>query len=330
MTYNTERYDRQVRVARVGREGQEKLAQAHVLIVGAGGLGTNVAEQLTRAGVGHISLVDDDKVELSNLQRQSLFQRADVGRLKVEAAGNALKAINPELELDLYPEKFEAELFEGFSEVDLVLDCTDNFLARQAINDFCLYYGLPFVFASAAGTNGQVMAMNPGGNEPCLSCVFPDLLDLEKDCETLGVITPLLPLMASLEVSLAFQMLINPEKVDWERLHIVDGWNLTIDRFKIKKRDNCEACQLEQKSKEVKFDKSCGGVYQAIFSSFDNEKWLAYCEAQGWTFKKNPIASRVKIDADHSLTAFSTGRLLFYSFDEEEARSLLEGVIPHV
>ncbi|GBG96721.1 HesA/MoeB/ThiF family protein [Lactococcus termiticola] len=330
MTYNNERFDRQVRVGRIGQDGQEKLSSSHVLIIGAGGLGSNVAEQLTRAGIGRISLFDDDRIELSNLQRQSLYKNSDLDRLKVEASKEALLAINPDLTIDVYSEKFEAEHFENFSEVDLVLDCTDNFLARQAINDFCLYYHLPFVFASAAGTNGQVMAIKPGQNSPCLSCVFPDLLELEKDCETLGVITPLLPLIASLEVSLAFQILIEPEKVDWESLHIVDAWRLSIDKFKVKKRDNCEACQVQSQNNKVKFDKSCGGVYQAIFSSFDNDKWLAYCESQDWPLKRNPIASRISIDEERSITAFRTGRLLFYQFEENDAKALLEGVIANV
>ena len=322
MKIDKNRYDRQIRVPQLGLVGQEKLATTRVLIVGCGALGTYAAEQLVRTGVGELILIDPDTVELSNLQRQTLFTTTDAeaGRAKVDAAKEALLAINPEVQITARQESFDQVLFDNFEALDLVLDCTDNFLARELINDFCLYHDLPFIFASAAGTSGQVMALNPRSG-PCLSCIFPDLVELERNCETVGVITPLIPLVSSLEISLALKILTSPESMDWQTMHLVEAWPLNFVKFKVNKRQTCSCCQhnFSEKSQEKQqIERSCGGVYQSVLNHFDFVKFEQFATAKDWNIRSNPLAVLVKFDT-YEITIFRKGRILFYHFEEEKA-----------
>jgi adenylyltransferase/sulfurtransferase len=329
MKIDKNRYDRQIRVPQMGLVGQEKLARARVLLVGCGALGTYAAEQLTRAGVGELILLDPDVVELSNLQRQSLFTTEDAEQRqpKVFAAQKALLKINPDVHIDARQDSFDQALFDDFGVLDLVLDCTDNFLARELINDFCLHHDLPFVFASAAGTSGQVMAMNPRTG-PCLSCVFPDLVDLERNCETIGVITPLIPMISGMEVSLALQILTAKDKVDFESMNIVESWPLATMKFTVKKRPSCSCCQhdfTDSAVENIHVERSCGGVYQSSLKGFDAAKFEQFAAKKSWTFRANPLAVQAKFDA-HEITIFRKGRILFYHFEEPLAQAIFEEI----
>ena len=326
MVLNKNRYDRQIRVPQIGLMGQEKLAHSRILIVGCGALGTYAAEQLARTGVNHLLLIDPDKVEESNLQRQTLFTQKDIGLAKVEAAQRRLKEINPELHLQKRQENFDSALFEDLGPLDLVLDCTDNFLVRQLINRFCFYHKLPFVFASAAGTSGQVMALLPHTG-PCLSCAFPNLTQLESNCETIGVITPLIPIISGIQISLALQILLQLDQVDWERMQIIEAWPTSISQFKVKKRANCEVCHpshLENAHFKAEFSRSCGGVFQGTLSELPPD-FINYCQRHQWQWQRNPLAVRVKFSS-HEITAFHNGRLLFYHFDEPYAQQIFEEI----
>lgn len=322
--HTKERFDRQIRVGKVGLGGQEKLADSTVLIVGCGALGTYTAEQLCRAGVGQLILVDFDSVELSNLQRQSLFTEQSVGHSKVEQAKTALEKINHTCKITAFNRSFDQLYSEDLGQIDLVLDCTDNFLVRELINDFCLHYQLPFVFASAAGTSGQVMAINPSQG-PCLSCIFPNLSELEANCETIGVMTPLIPLISSLQVSLAMQLLMGHE-VDFESMKIVNAWSLEISHFKVKKRKACKICQTRPDSAETesKLELTCGNVYKSIFPSMDFDKLLAYSEQHQYRSLANSLACRIKLTDKQEITAFQNGRILFYNFTEADSSLIFE------
>ncbi|QDK70444.1 HesA/MoeB/ThiF family protein [Lactococcus protaetiae] len=331
MKIDKNRYDRQIRVPQIGLAGQEKLANSRVLIVGCGALGTYAAEQLTRAGVGHLFLIDPDIVEKSNLQRQALFTTADVefSHFKVFAAREALLAINPEVTITARNESFEHTLFDDFGKLDLVLDCTDNFLARELINEFCLHHDLPFVFASAAGTSGQVMALKPRFG-PCLSCIFPDLIELERNCETIGVVTSLIPLISGIEVSLALQILVTPSAVDWETMHIVENWPLNFAQFSIKKQKSCPCCSRDfsvSTDRNLRLERSCGGVYQSTLTHFNFEKFEQFCQMKQWNLKSNSLVLLVKFE-HYEITIFRKGRILFYHFEEENvAQKIFEQII---
>ena len=318
---DSKRYDRQIRVAQIGPTGQERLASSTVWIIGLGATGTYTAEQLTRTGVGHLLLVDDDLIELSNLQRQSLYSEADLGQPKVLAAKEKLRAINSEIRLESFQETFDKFLFEEMAvttKPDLVLDCTDNFLVRELINDYCRKERLTFVFCAAAGTTGQVMALNPTIG-PCLSCVFPNLTALEQSCETIGVVTPLIPLVSSLQVGLALRILTEPGFADWSSLRVVDVWGLEMSKFSIPK--HCALCQ-NQPPEKVELESVCGGAFQAFFPDFDPEKFANYCEQKTWPLKQNPIAL-----ATADITAFRSGRILFYRADAKEIFKELKEIL---
>lgn len=315
------RYQRQQLVSQIGALGQEKIQQATLLVVGCGALGSYTCEQLVRTGVKKIILIDPDIVELTNLQRQTLFTEEDCQQkvLKVVAAKKALMKINRQVEISSLPLTFEAALFQGLDLPDLVLDCTDNFLVRQSINEYCLHFNLPFIFAACGGTSGQVMALHPSQG-PCLQCVFPHLKALlKKDCETIGVMTSIVPLISSLQVSLALQYLVTPQTISWETFYQVDAWPLNQSAFTLKKNPSCLACS----QKEDFFyplptiEKNCGDVYYVNLSPQLTPVFSDFAKTIG-TLKESPLALQVKLDGQE-LTFFKTGRLLFYHFVTERA-----------
>ena len=166
------RYARHLVLRQVGGAGQAAIRKARVLVVGAGGLGSPCALYLAAAGVGTIGLVDDDHVSLSNLQRQILFRTADVGRAKVQAGGEALKALNPGVQIDVHPKRVtEANVMDLISGYDIVADGTDNFATRFLLNDACFFAGKPLVSAAVTEFEGQLAVYAPPG--PCYRCLFP-------------------------------------------------------------------------------------------------------------------------------------------------------------
>lgn len=167
------RYQRNVLLEGVGREGQEKLLRAGVLLVGAGGLGSPAAFYLAAAGVGRIGLVDNDTVSLSNLQRQILHATSDLDRFKVVSAAEKLNALNPEIMIETYQERFtEAVAEEIIKKYDFVIDCTDNFSSRYIINENSVKLKIPFVYGGVLAWSGQAFTVVPGRG-PCFNCIFP-------------------------------------------------------------------------------------------------------------------------------------------------------------
>jgi adenylyltransferase/sulfurtransferase len=183
-----ERYQRHILLPEIGWEGQEKLRQARVLVVGAGGLGCPVLQYLVAAGVGTIGIVDHDVVSLSNLQRQVLYTTESVGRLKVDAAKEALLAQNPDTTIHTFPEKFTVENAASLlSSYDFVIDCTDNLKARYLINDACIQAGKPFVYGSIHRFEGQVSVFNYQDG-PTYRCLFDEGAAEPPNCAEVGVL----------------------------------------------------------------------------------------------------------------------------------------------
>jgi adenylyltransferase/sulfurtransferase len=167
------RYQRNVLLEGVGREGQEKLLRAGVLLVGAGGLGSPAAFYLAAAGVGRIGLVDNDTVSLSNLQRQILHATPDLDRFKVVSAAKKLNSLNPEIKIETFQERFtEANAEEIIKKYDFVIDCTDNFRSRHIINENCVKLNTPFVYGGVLAWSGQAFTVVPSRG-PCFNCIFP-------------------------------------------------------------------------------------------------------------------------------------------------------------
>jgi adenylyltransferase/sulfurtransferase len=238
------RYARQVLLAGVGVEGQRRLAASTALVVGCGALGSCICELLVRAGVGRLRVADRDLVELSNLQRQFLFDEADAaaGLPKAEAAVARLRRINSEVELqprvvDVTPRSV-GRLLEG---VDLVLDGTDNFETRYLMNDACIERGIPWVHGGAVGTDGLVLPVRPEG--PCLRCLFPDPpppASLPR-CDTHGVLGPLTATVASLQATFGLRFLLGTPPDPIFLLHL-DLWEGRFGRVELKASPDCPAC----------------------------------------------------------------------------------------
>ena len=243
------RYDRQERVYQIGQAGQEKISQATIMIVGTGALGSYAAEQLVRAGVRSLILVDPDTVEITNLQRQAHFTEEDANqaRLKAEALRDHLTKINSNCRITAIPAPLTPDIIDDYS-FNLCLDCLDNYHARDLLNKLSLTAKFDYIFASCAGTYGNVMPIS-ATTHPCLNCLFPNLNDLlENDCDLIGVNTALVPLVAGLQVSLALHYLIDKASLNFNELITVDNWSMAFMKFKVNKNPQCPSCSIPKQN----------------------------------------------------------------------------------
>lgn len=201
------RYDRQISLPEIGTEGQARLKAAHVLVVGAGGLGATVLPLLAGAGVGQITLVDPDRIEESNLHRQILYRMEDLGRAKAVVAAESLARLNPDCRISGRVERAHpanvADLAEG---VDLVIDAADNFAVSYALSDFCFAMGLPLITASVLGRSGYAGGLCGGG--PSLRALFPDLPGIAQTCATGGVMGPAVATLGAIQAQMALSVLL--------------------------------------------------------------------------------------------------------------------------
>jgi len=242
-----DRYARQWTLREIGEGGQRKLLGSTVAVVGCGALGTHVADSLVRAGVGHVRVIDRDFVELSNLQRQVLFDEGDVtaGLPKAIAAAEKLHRINSQVEVepvvtDVNPDNVEALL----GDVDLVLDGTDNFETRLLINDACVKHGIPWVYGGVIATYGMTMAILPH-QTPCFRCLLDELPapGTTPTCDTAGVLGPAAAVIAALEVTEALKLLTGQTDALRGQLLYLDVWHGEVQRFTLGKgQTSCPTC----------------------------------------------------------------------------------------
>ncbi|MEM2839882.1 MAG: ThiF family adenylyltransferase [Thermoplasmata archaeon] len=239
-----DRYARQYVLKEIGKEGQKKLLESCVLVVGVGALGTYHASYLARAGVGKIILLDRDIVELNNLQRQALFDEEDVGTPKAVAAKEYIEDVNSSITVNAIVKDFNPmnakELVSG--DIDVLLDGTDNMDVRYLINDVCIQKKIPWIYGGAVGTSGMVYSVRPEG--PCLRCIFPqppNAGDLQT-CDTAGVLNTLPGVVSGLQVTECFKILLGQEPS--AKMHIVDLWTNEFRSVNVTKDENCPACSL--------------------------------------------------------------------------------------
>lgn len=239
------RYSRHILLDELGVEGQEKLLAAHAVVVGAGGLGSPVALYLASAGVGRITLVDHDTVDATNLQRQIAHNLERLGQPKAESARAAMHAINPEVRIDTVLQRADAALLDQLLPgADVVLDCTDNFATRHAINRASVRHRVPLVSGAAIRFDGQLSVYDPRDAEsPCYACIFPDTDGLEEvRCATMGVFAPLVGIIGTMQAAEALKLLSGMGSRLVGRLTMLDGRGMEFTEVKLSRNPGCPVC----------------------------------------------------------------------------------------
>lgn len=335
------RYTRQEILMEIGKKAQRNLRRGSAAIVGLGALGSVSAELLARAGIGRLLLIDRDVIELSNLQRQGMFEESDIGKPKAWAAKQHLKKINSEVEIDFFIDDLDYESITKIFSVngerdfrkarstptplkntDIILDCTDNMQTRFLLNDFCIKNNIPLIHSSALKTKGYVFNIVPGAT-PCLRC-FLKPAQLEA-CETAGVLNAATHIIASLQSNEAIKIILKKSNFE-TKLLFFDVWANELAKINVKKNQNCFCCgknnfEYLDGGKYPKITKICGdGIYQVKSRKMD--------EAQFNAIKNNlkKIGKVVNfsycINFENRVTLFEDGRALIKARDYKEAKSL--------
>ncbi|MEE9413019.1 MAG: molybdopterin-synthase adenylyltransferase MoeB [Methylococcales bacterium] len=241
------RYNRQIMLSQVDIQGQQQLLDASVLIRGLGGLGCPAALYLAASGIGKLILNDHDQVDLANLQRQIAFNTKDIGRLKVEAARDTLLRLNPQTQIEtIATQLHDAELAEQVSNVDVVLDCTDNFSSRFELNIHCVNTSTALVSGAAIRFEGQLAVFTPGkNNSPCYNCLYTnndDNDEIAETCSESGVISPLPGIIGSMQALEAIKLLACPEPDRQCKILLLDGLSMEWQTMKLNRNPQCPTC----------------------------------------------------------------------------------------
>jgi adenylyltransferase/sulfurtransferase len=238
------RYSRQIMLPQCDIEGQQKLLNAKVLIIGAGGLGSPAAMYLAAAGVGHIGIADHDTVDLSNLQRQIAHCTDDIGVNKAISTAQTLSALNPDTSVHIIKQKLAGdELATEVRKADVVLDCSDNFTTRFAVNSACVKYKKPLVSGAAIHFEGQVSVFTPGtDNSPCYNCLYSNDGEELQNCATNGVISPVTGIVGSIQALEAIKLILGIGKTLTGRLLLLDGLSMEWNTMKFRKNSKCPTC----------------------------------------------------------------------------------------
>ncbi|CEJ96369.1 Sulfur carrier protein adenylyltransferase ThiF [Caballeronia glathei] len=239
------RYSRHILVDEIGIEAQQRFLDAHVLVVGAGGLGSPAAMYLAASGVGEITLVDADTVDLTNLQRQLLHVTASVGRPKVESGRDALGALNPGVRVHAVEQRVDgAWLDENVPRMTVVLDCTDNFATRHMINTACVAHGVPLVSGAALRFDGQISTFDfRSPQSPCYACVFPPDQPFEEvACSTMGVFAPTVGIIGAMQAAEALRVIGGFGQTLEGRLMMLDSLRMEWNTMRIARQPACPVC----------------------------------------------------------------------------------------
>jgi molybdopterin-synthase adenylyltransferase len=239
------RYSRHILLNDIGVEGQEKILASHALVIGAGGLGSPVALYLGSAGVGRITIVDNDVVDATNLQRQIAHTLAKVGMNKAESARQSIAAINPDVQVTCIDQRADAALLAQLvATADVVVDCCDNFATRHAINAACVQHRKPLVSGAAIRFDGQLAVYDSrDAASPCYACVFPPDSTLEETrCATMGVFAPLVGIIGSMQAAEALKILSGAGDVMLGRLQMLDGRSMQFNEVRLPRNPTCPVC----------------------------------------------------------------------------------------
>ncbi len=239
------RYSRHILLDELGIEGQQRLLASHALIIGAGGLGSPVALYLGTAGVGRITIVDHDTVDVTNLQRQIAHNLARVGKPKAESARDTIAAINPDVQVTPLVERADATRLDALvRDADVVVDCSDNFATRHAVNAACVAHRKPLVSGAAIGFDGQVSVYDTRNAEaPCYACLFPAEATFEEvQCATMGVFAPLVGIIGSVQAAEALKLLAGIGTSLAGRLQMLDARAMEWTEIRMQRSAGCTVC----------------------------------------------------------------------------------------
>jgi len=336
-----ERYSRQILFTPIGQTGQEKISSKHVLIIGAGALGSSNAETMVRSGVGKVTIVDRDYVEFSNLQRQQLYTEEDVHEKlpKAVAAEQRLRAINSEVEIravvgDATPDMLE----ELAGNLDLILDSTDNFETRMAINDISQKFKIPWIYGACVGSFGMSFTIIPG-KTPCLNCLLKRIPIQGMTCDTGGIIGPAVQMAIAHQTAEALKILVE----DWDSIRDTfvsfDLWNNQYTSMKMSKAkdEGCLSCGVDRtypylsKENRTKTTVLCGRDTVQIRPPHHKQILLNELSNQlmalGYKVKGNPYLLSVETE-EHRLVIFQDGRALIHGTkDLTQAKTIYQRLL---
>ena len=239
------RYSRHLLLEEIDVAGQEKLLGSHALVIGAGGLGSAAAPYLAAAGIGHITLIDHDRVELTNLQRQIMHTEKSVGKGKVNSGKEFLQQLNSGIEIETIEAKATTALLDDLlPSVDVVLDCTDNFATRHLINANCVQHQIPLISGSALRFDGQISVFDPrNAASPCYACIFSPDEDFEEvSCSSMGIFSPLVGIIGAMQAAQAIQVLVGFGETLVGRMLLWNARTTQVDEFKIARNPECSVC----------------------------------------------------------------------------------------
>ena len=330
------RYSRQELFPPIGKIGQEKISAKHVLIIGAGALGSAIAEALVRAGVGQLTIVDRDYVEWSNLQRQQLYTEDDAEKRqpKVIAAKKSLTEINSSVAIEaVIADASGVELEEWAKCVDLIMDATDNFETRMMINDVSQKYGVPWIYGACVGSYGISYTIIPE-KTPCLSCLLATVPLGGLTCDTAGIISPAVNMVVSYQISEALKILVDDLDSLRNKLVSFDLWKNQFSAIKVDKlkKEDCPSCGKKRSFPYLSFENQtktavlCGRDSVQIRPSQPITRDLDALEIvlrnQGGTVQRNPYLLSFNVNP-HRIVIFKDGRVLIHGTkDISEAKAL--------
>lgn len=324
----TSRYSRQELFSPIGYEGQQKIQKKHVLVVGAGALGSGSAEMFVRAGIGKLSIIDRDYVDWSNLQRQQLYCEEDVQNHlpKAVAAKRRLEAINKEVKVEAFVQDLTPSGLSDFENVDLIIDATDNFETRFLLNDFAVKHEIPWIYGACVGSYGITYTILPH-EKPCLNCLMKTLPLGGATCDTSGIIVSTVAQVVSYQVTEALKILVE----DWDALRkellSFDCWKNEYSKIKVEKlkKDSCETCGVNpiypylSKESLSKVAVLCGRntiqIRPAKPKNIDVKKYAKQLAQHVQNIQANPFLLHFQ-DGEYKLVVFADGRVLIHGTND--------------
>ncbi|WAA11352.1 MoeB/ThiF family adenylyltransferase [Fervidibacillus albus] len=328
-----DRYERQIRFKPIGQAGQEKLKNKHILLVGCGALGSTNAENFVRAGIGKLTIIDRDYVELSNLQRQTLFTEKDCAMQvpKAIAAKNQLLEVNSTIHIDAYVmEATRTTLPPLLRGVDLIIDATDNFDTRFLINDLAHKYNIPWIMGSCVGSTGMSYTIIPG-QSPCLQCLLDATPTISQTCDINGIISPAVQMVCAHQTAEALKLLVEDRKALRTKLVTFDLWNNHYQMINVSraKKNHCPTCGNHPLYPQLSFEEQtktevlCGRNTVQIRSNraYDIDQLKEQLERIG-RVKKNDYLLSVEYE-QYRLVFFRDGRTLIHGTNSKETAKQL-------